>query len=291
MTSLKAEPPGPVRSLNEFFAVAHAMESDAVARYHETARLLREQGADELAALFEDLAATERGHVDQVSAWAQHAHAAPPAQTALPWAIPDTHDAPPDELAHSKLLTPYGALASAVRHEERSFAFWTYIAAHAPNEEVKHAAERMALEELEHVAILRRQRRKAFHAEESSKAPASVSVSLRSLAAYEKKLADYIELHPEAVAGKEFAPQIVAHARRSAELISETPTAPSLTLASIPRSRQDDATALSEYLVDAYLRFAEGSTDPETLALAQDLAAKAIYRLATLRLRAAHPIS
>ncbi|KAB2940687.1 MAG: ferritin family protein [Hyphomicrobium sp.] len=289
MTSLKAEPPGPVRSLNEFFALAHAMESDAVARYRETAKLLRQQGAIELAALFEDLAQAERGHVDQVNAWAEHAKAAPPAKSPLPWAIPDTHDAPPDELALSKLLTPYGALASAVRHEERSFAFWTYVAAHAPNEEVKSAAERMALEELEHVATLRRQRRKAFHAEESGKAPPSVSVSLRSLAAFEQKLADYIELHPVMVAGEEFTRNVVAQSRRSAQLITEAATAerPILTLASIPEQKQDDATALSEYLVDAYLRFAEASTDPKMLDLTQDLAAKAICRLATLRLGAA----
>ena len=106
MTSLKAEPPGPVRSLDEFFAVAHAMESDAVARYCDTARLLRQQGADALASVFERLAQTERGHVDQVNAWAAHRDAPPPARTALPWAVPDTHDAPPDgngavEVAHA----------------------------------------------------------------------------------------------------------------------------------------------------------------------------------------------
>ena len=68
MTSLKAEPPGPVRSLDEFFAVAHAMESDAVARYCGTARLLRQQGADALANVFEELAQTERGHDDGLRA-------------------------------------------------------------------------------------------------------------------------------------------------------------------------------------------------------------------------------
>ena len=107
MTSLKAEPPGPVRSLDEFFAVAHAMESDAVARYCDTARLLRQQHADALATCLRGLAQTERGHVDQVNAWAAHRDASPPTTTALPWAVPDTHDAPPDEIAQSRLLTPY----------------------------------------------------------------------------------------------------------------------------------------------------------------------------------------
>lgn len=35
------------------------------------------------------------------------------------------------EIKNSKLLTPYRALATAVRNEERAFAFWSYLAAFA----------------------------------------------------------------------------------------------------------------------------------------------------------------
>ena len=285
MTTLKAEPPGPVRSLDEFFAVAHAMESDAVARYCDTARLLRQQGADALATVFESLAQTERGHVDQVGAWAEHRDAAPPANTALPWAVPDTHDAPPDEFAQSRLLTPYRALASAVRHEERSFAFWTYVSAHAERPDVKEAAERMALEELEHVSILRRERRKAFHAERKTSAPPGQPVDLSSLASLEERLATFVEQHPAAAAGQEFAPTIAADARRAAATLSKIAPVESLVLSlpNIPSGSQDDPIAMSEYLAEAYLRFAEASTDPDMLATTQRLAAIAVYRLATLR--------
>jgi rubrerythrin len=285
MTSLKAEPPGPVRSLDEFFAVAHAMESDAVARYCETARLLRQQGADALATVFEGLAQTERGHVDEVNAWAEHRDAAPPVKTALPWAVPDTHDAPPEEMARSKLLTPYRALASAVRHEERAFAFWTYVSAHAPSTDVKEAAERMALEELEHVSILRRERRKAFHSERKTSASPAKPVVLSSLASLEKHLATFVEQHPAVAAGPEFAPAIVADARRAADTLAKISTRDGLRLAlpNIPSGAQDDPIAISEYLAEAYLRFAEASTDPDMLAAMQDLAGIAIYRLATLR--------
>ena len=71
MTSLKAEPAGPVRSLEELFAIAHAMECDAVARYTETAAQLRQQGAAQLAGVFDRLADVERGHVHQVTVWAE----------------------------------------------------------------------------------------------------------------------------------------------------------------------------------------------------------------------------
>jgi rubrerythrin len=284
MTSLKAEPPRPVRSLEEFFAVAHAMESDAVARYCETARLLRHQGADDLAAVFDGLAQTERSHVDQVNAWAEHRDATPPAETTLPWAVPDTHDAPPAELAQSKLLTPYRAVASAVRHEERAFAFWTYVSAHANRADVKEAAEHMALEELEHVSILRCERRRAFHAERQSSTAPATPVALNSLAAVEARLARFLEQHP-AAAGAEFTPSIAADARRAADILEETSGSDTLPLPlqNIPSSLQDDPLALSEYLAEAYLRFAEAATDPDMLATTQRLAGIAIYRLATLR--------
>ena len=284
MARLKAEPAGPVRSLDEFFALAHAMESDAVARYTEAAKLLRQQGAEELAAVFARLAETERGHIDQVNAWAGHIAAAPPARTALPWAIPDTHDAPPEEMTESKLLTPYRALASAVRHEERAFAFWTYVAAHAGRPDVQKAAERMALEELEHVSILRRERRKAFHAEQRWAPPASMAIALDSLAALERRLDGFIEQHPETAAGREFADGIVADGRRAADTLSGIAAreVSTLYLPALPLDKQDDPIAIAEYLVEAYLRLAETSPNGDILTAAHELAAVAVYRLEIL---------
>ena len=203
-------------SIMRYCAAAHAMESDAVARYCDTAQLLRQQHADALATVFEGLAQTERGHVDQVNAWAAHRNAAPPTTTALPWAVPDTHDAPPDEIAQSRLLTPYRALASAVRHEERAFAFWTYVSAHADLSDVKEAAERMALEELEHVSVLRRERRKAFHTRARDiRSPPGQPVALSSLASLEKRLASFESPNIHRSSRREFAPTIAADARRA----------------------------------------------------------------------------
>jgi rubrerythrin len=283
MTSLKAEPPGPVRSLDEFFAVAHAMESDAVARYAETAKWLRRQGDVALATVFEGLAQTERSHVDQVNAWAAHRSATPPEKTTIPWAVPDTHDALPEEIAQSKLLTPYRALSTAVRHEERAFAFWTYVSAHAERADVKEAAERMALEELEHLSILRRERRKAYHSERQT-IPQGRSVSLKSLASLERRLATFVEQHPAAVGGNEFASTIAADARHSADTLDTIPAhdSPIISLPTIPSASQDEPMTVAEYLAEAYLRFADASTNSGILAMTQHLAAIAIYRLATL---------
>lgn len=282
MTSLKEEPRGKVQSLDEFFAIAHAIESDAVARYTETAKLLRDRGEQTLAAVFDRLAETERAHVEQVEHWAEHRLATPFDMTALPWALPDTHDASPQEMARSKLFTPYRALASAVRHEERAFAFWTYVSAHSTQAEVKDAAERMALEELEHVSVLRAERRKTYHSERQ-KAATTVSVSLAFLASLELRLAKYFEHHPPFKPG-DLPEDLAANARRSADAIAAISPEDNLTASppNLPPGADDDPLAISEFLAEAYLGLAQTAKSLDMLALAQRLAGVAVYRLAVL---------
>jgi rubrerythrin len=269
--------------MSEFFALAHAMEMDAAARYTETARQLRQQGVEELADLFDHLAESERGHVQQVETWAEQREAN--AIDDSPWPIPDTFDAPPEELARSRLVTPYQALASAVRHEERSFAFWTYVAAQAERGDVKDAAERMALEELGHVALLRKERRKAFHAERQDPNFGGRSVTLSSLAALERRLADLIEQHPDCAAGSAESAASLATTSRSAaakldDLVAARP--PRFTGPTLPAHLGEDIAAISEYLAEAYLALAEASREGPVLSAALDLAGVAVYRLGAL---------
>ena len=186
-------------------------------------------------------------------------------------------------MARSRLVTPYQALASAVRHEQRSFAFWSYVAAHAEADEVKAAAERMALEELEHTALLRRERRKAFHADRlSGGQPAGeVPVTLATLTARERRLADLIEHDPSCAKS----------ARDTASKLEALDTTSPAEFAApiLPAGRDDDVAALAEYLTEAYLRLAETSQDAHVLGVAQELAERAIYRLGTLAPREQAP--
>lgn len=283
MASLKAEPAGRVLSMGEFFALARAMEADAAARYTETARQLRQQDAAVLADVFDRLAETEAGHVQQIEQWAEHKDEGSLAEA--PWPIPDTFDSLPEEVARSKLMTPYRALASAVRHEERSFAFWTYVAAHAHTTEVKDAAERMALEELEHVSLLRRERRKEFHFERQESNPAEEPITLSSLAATELRLAALIEHHPHCAAGgNTFALSLAGAAREAASKLGalDAESHSRLVTPALPAERRDDISSISEYLAEAYLRLAETSRDPHVLRVAQDLAKGAINRLGSI---------
>ncbi len=274
--------------MSEFFALARSMEADAAARYSEIARRLRQQGAGALADIFDRLAKTEMGHVRQVEEWADRRGENVPSEA--PWPIPDTFDAPPGEVAGSKLMTPYRALASAVRHGERAFAFWSYVAAHADTAEVKDAAESMALEELEHVSLLRRERRKAFHAERAEIGWPETKITLGSIATTERQLADLIELRPQCTAGGDVLASTLAAASREAARKLEALQAealqakgnPQVAAASPPAPRSDDVAAISEYLAEVYLRLAETSPQAAVVDLAQELAKGAIIRLGAL---------
>ena len=286
MTSLKKEPAGQVRTLDEFFALAHAMETDAARHYTEAARLLRGQGASRLADVFERLAEVEGGHVSEVAGWAASRGESAATGASSPFPLPDTFDAPPDEMAQSKLLTPYRALASAVRHEERSFAFWTYVAAHAAMAEVKEAAERMAHEELGHISLLRRERREAYHAEVG--VSGSVETSASALAGEERRVAELIAQDATLFrTDEETAQTVIRAAREAASKLDALERAHDLrvSIPPLPVDLRDDPSAISELLVDAYLKLADSSNDASVVKLAQDLASAAIYRLAALRSR------
>src|SRR5690606_11003540 len=71
--------------------------------------------------------------------------------------------------------------AVAVCNEQRAFALYSYLAAHATDDRVRTEAEKLAAEELQHAATVRRWRRLAWHrerregaAEAAAPAPAPV---------------------------------------------------------------------------------------------------------------------
>ena len=70
--------------------------------------------------------------------------------------------------------------------------------------------------------------------------------------------------HPAAVGGNEFASTIAADARNSADILDKMPAhdSPIISLPTIPSVAEDEPIAVSEYLAEAYLRFADASTNP-----------------------------
>lgn len=279
---LKAEPAGNLHSLDELFALASAMEQEAADRYTELADDMRRQNKSDLAEVFTQLAAEERGHVDSVARWSQSRLGKAPDPALVRWDGPRTFDLETEtEIRTSRLMTPYRALSMAVRNEERAFAFWSYVAAFAVGPEIKKAAEAMAGEELRHVSTLRKERRRAYHREHDRTHPArgdSVVQRQVDAGALEHRLAAQLADLQRRLSG--------APASRAGELLRET-TAMAAEAAGVGRFaaglEQSDAQTVGEALADAYLEGAEGARDPERMNSLQSLAQRAIARLAWLR--------
>jgi rubrerythrin len=170
MTDLADPPLTAVTSVDEMVAIAHAMEREAAARYAMLADCMRRVDQSDVADLLDGLAAEERSHVDSVERLAQqtlhHAPGTAPAHALLPKTF-----AREEEATAAALLSAYRTLSIAVCHEERAFAFWTYVAAHSANSTLRGLAETFARQELIHAAKLRQARRRAFHAERDQRRP------------------------------------------------------------------------------------------------------------------------
>ena len=169
MVILRREPPGRIKSADELLAVAHAMELEAGQRYRELCDHMRQQGEAQLAAIFDFLARIEDKHAQEIDARAKAVIGTAVDPTRVRWELPENFD---EEETRSYLLTPYRALAIAVRNEERAFAFFTYLAANAENDDVRKLAEESAKDELDHAALLRRERRKAWRSRDKDEMPA-----------------------------------------------------------------------------------------------------------------------
>jgi len=280
-TLLKMEPAGTLQSLDELFALANAMEQEAATKYGELAEEMRRQDRFDLLTVFSDLAAAEREHVDSVQRWSQSRRGKLPDPALVRWEAPETFD--PDataEIKASNLMTPYRALAMAVRNEERAFAFWSYLAAYSKDPEIKKASEAMAKEELGHVATLRKERRRAYHREHERARADEADLSAELIEA--RRLELCLATHLAALERRLDGPAAV----RTCELRQQTMKMADDVgdFGGLPGAlEQRDAEVIAEALADAYLEGAERSGDAERVEMLQRLAERAISRLAWLR--------
>ncbi len=290
MSLLRSEPPEAVRSLDELFAIAHGMEQEAGRVYSELAERVRAEGNPELAKLFDWLSKAELAHMGEVDRWSLRQRGKTPDPRDIRWDQPQTFaDETANDLGPSRLASAYRVLSMAVRNEERAFAFWTYIASRAETEDVRRMAERMAQEELEHVAILRRERRRAYHAERTGGMAAPVHGSAELLAEAglrERQLADRLQTMAVELDGEACERSLdlaTKAAQISDRIASRTPAgapAPSMTPA------PSEPLAIAERLVEIYLEIGERAGQEDLVSEAQELAERAILRLAWLRVLA-----
>jgi rubrerythrin len=145
--------PGTPGTLDELLACALAIEVEAAERYGELADVMETHNNREVADLFRHLQKVEGKHADAIRAQMGQRSASPvePQDSALP--------SPPESPAHDDvhyLMQSYHALAVALAAEERAQRFFDELARVATVPEVRDAALRLAVEEREHVELVRR---------------------------------------------------------------------------------------------------------------------------------------
>ncbi len=151
-------------SVDRLMDIAVGMEHEAAERYRHLADGMERVGDEEMAALFHRLADMETAHEEGLERWARREGRPAPAPAQFSWQMPETFGDDDDD-GEARVMTPYQALALAVRNEQAAFAFYTYLAAIAADEPTEDRALALAREELEHIAELRQWRRRAYHAQ------------------------------------------------------------------------------------------------------------------------------
>lgn len=159
---LEGHPEPTVASMSDLAGIAFAIEQEAIRRFRLLAEEMSARGQGETADMFRRLGGEAERQLASLTTWANELGAAvragarverrPPPEIASSW----------EEIRASSLLTPYRALAVAVANEERVFAFFSYLAAQATDPEISREAERLARQKLEHAALLRAWRRRAY---------------------------------------------------------------------------------------------------------------------------------
>ena len=156
-------------TLRDLVGIANAIEQEAVRRYGQLAELMERRGEHETAKALRAMQQEELSHVASVAAWAEELNQSVPPPEEFEWQLPPELAASWDEVAGTALLTPYRAFSIAVRNEERAFSLYIYLSAHTEDARVASEADKLAGEELEHAALVRRWRRAAYHKDQSQR--------------------------------------------------------------------------------------------------------------------------
>lgn len=290
---LATEPLARVDTTAELFAIAFEHAETAARRYGASTASGTGESYESVRSVFKILERAELHRAGAISLACVTMINREPDKTRLKW--PPTDLVPAEEMsevANSSLTTPYLVWALAVRHRERGFVFWTYVAALAEDSTVGAAAESMARDALQDANALRRERRLAWRSE-------------RHILAHEQSpdgtsgipLAALLEslLFKDILAWSQGLPMI--ERRQLLALTGNDPVelhsaavqldAGSITIA----EARNRAIRRAEYLSSIYLDEADHASDQNQLNLAQKLAAYAITRLANLRTIASNTVT
>ncbi len=143
-----------INSVGELLAHAKVMETEAFECYQDLAEQMAVHNNTEVAELFRKIAAEEKKHIERVDERAGDndlPHIAPWEFKAFET---ESHGLTGAREVHY-MMTPYHALALALRAEERSYAFFTQVVETASDGKVVDMAKELQEEERQHVALIK----------------------------------------------------------------------------------------------------------------------------------------
>jgi len=145
-----------------------AMERAAAATYCRLADDMKTLHNPAAVEIFEHLVEVEREHEREITAWAESL------AIELAAAVGEQAAATEPREAQSLTLTPWQALNMAIANEQKAFEFLSDIAANAGHDDVRGQAEKFASKKLEHIALLRLERKRAYRTDERARLEAIV---------------------------------------------------------------------------------------------------------------------
>jgi rubrerythrin len=256
-----------VKTTADLMSIALQAEREAIRRYTELSTRTREAGNESAAALFDRMVIEEKEHERLLLEWmARESIDANPGIGPISWRDPGVSTTYDDEARNPHHSTPYKALAFAVHNEEIAFRFYTHVASESDNEAVRKYAEILAREELGHAALLRAERRRAYHAERNA-SPAQPVLDPRSINSEADLLTVAIHIDQRLTATMNTittdSPQLDALAREVQQQISSNENALAILARSNSGMAADEIHGKLAQLDSCHQQTAEKTTNPD----------------------------
>jgi rubrerythrin len=143
----------PIRTPNELYAHAIAIEREAAERYAELAQRMADLGNEDVAALFRQLAVFEAEHLDTLEGRTAGVDVPRIEPGDFAWLDAGAPETVARELVF-RLLTPRAALEIALAAERRAHEFFLQVKASADDPALRALAQEMAMEEQGHIAMV-----------------------------------------------------------------------------------------------------------------------------------------
>ena len=145
----------PIRSVEEFYAHALAIEHEAAERYSEFETWFFERGEDVLAGMCRNLAEMENEHFMELARASRDLTLPAAATHEYQWLDPGAPESAARE-AFYRVAEPRQLLEVALHAECNALAFFEWVARTTPDASVRALARSMAAEEQQHVGLVRK---------------------------------------------------------------------------------------------------------------------------------------